>query len=137
MSVLHSPRLLRNGNVPHPTGHGHIRAASFPPVRDKVSDGRFRTVFQPDGKLGETALQLLRLLPVELAPFGGQAGSFPESRPPFAFQGGLARRLRKWTGNLFFRHLTKQTQALPEVDFLKFWFCIERIEELYYMECRS
>ena len=37
--VLHDQNFLRNGDVPHPAGHGHIRASGLPLVRDKVTVG--------------------------------------------------------------------------------------------------
>ena len=55
--VFHDQKPLRDGNVPHHAGDGHIRAARLPLVRDKVFDGHLRTVFQPGGKIGETAVQ--------------------------------------------------------------------------------
>ena len=77
---VHDQCHFRNGNVPHPTGHGHIRPTGLPVIRDKVFDGHFRTVFQPGGKIDETAVQLCGLLRVQFAPFGGLPGSFPYCR---------------------------------------------------------
>ena len=78
--ILHDQNPFSDGNVPHYAGHGHIRAARLPLVRDKVFDGHLRTVFQPGGKIGETAVQFFGLLRVQFAPFGGQPGSFPYCR---------------------------------------------------------
>ncbi len=77
---VHDQCHFRNGNVPHPTGHGHIRPTGLPVIRDKVFDGHFRTVFQPGGKIGETAVQFCGLLRVQFAPFSGLPGSFPYCR---------------------------------------------------------
>ena len=78
--VLHYQRLFRDGNVPYPAGHGHIRAASLPVIGNEVFDGHFRTLRQPGGKFGETAVQFFGLLRVQFAPFGGQPGSSPYCR---------------------------------------------------------
>ena len=37
--VFHDQCLLRNGDVPHPAGDGHIRAAGLPLDRDEVAVG--------------------------------------------------------------------------------------------------
>ena len=74
--VLHDQNFLRNGDVPHPACHGHIRAASLPLVRDKVFDGRLRMLRQTGDERGETAVQFFGLLRVQFAPFGGQPGCF-------------------------------------------------------------
>ena len=66
--------------MPHPVRDSDIRAAGFPVIGNEVFDGHFRTVFQPDGKIGKTAVQFFGLLRVQFAPFGGQPGSFPYRR---------------------------------------------------------
>ena len=43
--------------MPHPTGHGHIRAASFPVIGNEVFDGCLRTVRQMGDERGKAAVQ--------------------------------------------------------------------------------
>ena len=54
--------------MPHPASDGDMRAASLSLVRDKVFDGHFRAIFQPGGKIGETAVQFLGFLCVRFFP---------------------------------------------------------------------
>ena len=50
---------LRNDRFHRHAGHGDIRAAGLPLIRDKVFDGRFRPIFQPGGKIGKATVQSL------------------------------------------------------------------------------
>lgn len=74
---VHDQCHFRNGNVPHPTGHGHIRPTGLPVIRDKVFDGHFRTLRQTGDERDKTAIQFFGLLRVQFAPFDAQPGCFP------------------------------------------------------------
>ena len=101
---------LGNGDVPHHVGYGDIRTSGFPLVRDKVLDGHFRPVFQPGGKIGETAVQFCGILRVQFAPFGGLPGSFPYRRL-VARQRGKRRKLCGPVAERVELHVAHSTEA--------------------------
>lgn len=64
--VSHDQSLLRNRNVPHPTGHGYIRAARLPFIWNEVFDGHFRMLRQMDDVRDKATVQFDRVLLVNL-----------------------------------------------------------------------
>ena len=89
------------GEVPHPTRDGYIRATGLPFIGNEVFDGRLRAVRQMGDERGEAAVQFFGFLRVQFAPFGGQPGSFPYRRL-VARQRGKRREL---CGSVKHRHL--------------------------------